>query len=546
MAPSRSLPAATSASDETGETGETVTGPVYGLGVAKKPKTVYECTTCGDQAPKWIGRCNGCGHWNTLIETMATASGFEPAAHLTAVGEPARLATELSLLSAAPVSSGIGEFDRVLGGGFVASSTTLVGGEPGVGKSTLLGQVAALRGATGDPVLYVSAEESVQQVSARLQRLEHDMDNLWIGGEANLGRILADMIERKPKLVIIDSIQTIFDPQLASAPGSVGQVRHCASELARAAKAGDCAVVLVGQVTKDGNLAGPRVLEHLVDTVISFDGDRDFGLRLLRAVKHRFGPTGEIGVLEMTGRGLVEVGDPSGMLLADRRPDVAGSAITVAVEGRRPLVVELQALVASTAAPVPRRSTQGIDKNRLSMLLAVLTQRAGLSTSAFDVYASVIGGIRLSETGIDLGVTCAVASSVVDTPIPSDVVILGEVGLAGEVRSVSLIDRRVNEAARLGFQTAIIPAGSLSSEPPMQCIPVATVAGALHALFGENAKASPQSEGQARRPVLTAIDGAGTDGTRNEHPAGRGRADAAGLAKPGLATSSGSQVAVDW
>lgn len=462
-----------------------------------KIKSIFECTTCGDQAPKWTGRCHGCGHWNTMVESVSTPDGFETAPRLTATGEPAQPAADLSSLVVAPTTTGIGEFDRVLGGGVVGGSTMLVGGEPGVGKSTLLGQVAAIRAATGDRVLYVSAEESVQQVFARLQRLDLPNDNLWIGGEPNLGRILVDMTELQPQLVIIDSIQTIFDPQLSSAPGSVGQVRHCASELARAAKAGDCAVVLVGQVTKDGNLAGPRVLEHLVDTVISFDGDRDFGLRLLRAIKHRFGPTGEIGVLEMTGKGLVEVGDPSGMLLADRRPDVAGSAITVAVEGRRPLVVELQALVAGTGAPVPRRSTQGIDKNRLSMLLAVLTQRAEINTTGLDVYASVIGGIRLSEPGIDLGVSCAVVSSIVNKPIGSDVVIIGEVGLAGEVRSVSLIDRRVSEAARLGFKTAIIPAGSLSTEPPLHCIPVATVGGALNALFGAGRDLLKTSSGPA-------------------------------------------------
>jgi len=303
------------------------------------------------------------------------------------------------------------------------------------------------------------------------------------------------MAELKPRLVVIDSIQTIFDPALGSAPGSVAQVRHCAHELGRAAKAHDAAVVLVGQVTKEGHLAGPRVLEHLVDTVISFDGDRDFGLRLLRAVKHRFGATGEIGVFEMTGRGLVEVGDPSGMLLNDRRPDVPGSVITVAAEGYRPLVVELQSLVTQPTAAMPRRSTQGIDQSRLSMLLAVLTRRAGIGAAGNDVYASVIGGIRINEPGVDLALVCAIASSVTNTPIGSDTVVVGEVGLAGEVRSVSWIDRRLSEAARLGFKRAIVPAASLADEPPLDCVPVATVSGAVNALgLRERGESSPLIE----------------------------------------------------
>lgn len=450
-----------------------------------KAKPVFECSTCGDQVPKWIGRCNGCGHWNTLVETFPTERGYEAVA-AAAPGEPARRATEVGDRRVAPVPTGIGEFDRVLGGGLVAGSTTLVGGEPGVGKSTMLGQVASARAHNGDTVLYVSAEESVDQVCARLRRLDRPIDNLWVGGEPSLDRILADIGTCEPSLIVIDSIQTIFDPQLSSAPGSVGQVRHCASQLARVAKDVGAAVVLVGQVTKDGNLAGPRVLEHLVDTVVSFDGDRDFGLRMLRAIKHRFGATGEVGVLEMTGQGLVEVGDPSGMLMSERRCDVPGSAITVAVEGRRPLVVELQALVADSATPVPLRSAQGLDRSRLSMLLAVLTQRAGVGMGRRDVYASVIGGLRLTEPGIDLGVACAVVSSIADIPIASDVIVLGEIGLAGEVRTVPLLERRLSEAARLGFATAIVPAGAGVEAESLRLRPVATVAAALDVCFGRD------------------------------------------------------------
>lgn len=452
-----------------------------------KTKSVYECTTCGDQHPKWVGRCTGCGHWSTLVETVpgveADLSGTGRSVDSPVRGAPAQPAATLAEQEVLPVSTGLGELDRVLGGGLVAGSVTLIGGEPGVGKSTLLVQVAAARVAGGSRVLYVSAEESVHQVSARLERIGgRSSDGLWLGAEPTTGRILTDMRDLQPDLVVIDSIQTIYDPALASAPGSVSQVRHCAHELSRAAKDGGIALVLVGQVTKDGSLAGPRVLEHLVDTVVTFDGDRELGLRVLRAVKHRFGPTGELGVLEMTGRGMIEVGDPSSLLLADRRTEVAGSAISVSVEGRRALLVELQALVTKATGPAPRRAAQGLDQSRLSMLLAVLDRRAELRVTGLDVYSSVIGGIRITEPGVDLGLCCAVASSFTDTPINPQVVVVGEVGLAGEVRGVPWIDRRLTEAARLGFTRAIVPSGSLAVEPPLQTIPVATLSGALQAL----------------------------------------------------------------
>lgn len=460
-----------------------------------KIKTVYECTTCGEQAPKWGGRCNGCGHWNTMVESiigggLPGTAGSGKASTGTAslvFGTPAQPAGEVATAGTTAVATGIGEFDRVMGGGMCPGSVTLLGGEPGVGKSTLLAQVAAACARGGQKVLYVSAEESVQQVTSRLDRLEGGTvaelsESVWIGGEPHIGRVLTDMVELKPDLVIVDSIQTVFDQELTSAPGSVTQVRHCAHRLTRAAKETNIAVVLVGQVTKDGSLAGPRVLEHLVDTVISLDGDRELGLRTLRAMKHRFGPTGELGVMEMSGRGLIEVGDPSSLLLADRRADVAGSAIGVSVEGRRALVVEMQALVATSTAPSPRRSTQGLDQGRLSMLLAVLDRRAQVRASGLDVYASVIGGIKVSEPGVDLALCCAVASSLCDMPVSNDVVIMGEVGLAGEVRSVPWIDRRLAEAARLGFRTAVVPAGSVTEEVDIDVIPVATVSGALNAL----------------------------------------------------------------
>lgn len=441
-----------------------------------------------------MGQCQGCGQWNTLEESVigGAAPGSDlpastnPGAPTAVLGASAQPVSAVSLTAVAADPTGIGEFDRVLGGGLTPGSVTLLGGEPGVGKSTLLVQVAAAYAASGRKVLYVSAEESVHQVTARLDRMREGTsegsDAIWIGGEPHVGRVLADMAELKPDLVIVDSIQTVFDQALTSAPGSVTQVRHCSHLLTRAAKETNIAVVLVGQVTKDGSLAGPRVLEHLVDTVVSLDGDREMGLRVLRALKHRYGPTGELGVLEMTGRGLIEVGDPSTLLLADRHSDVAGSSIAVTVEGRRALVVEMQALVVSPTAPSPRRATQGLDQRRLSMLLAVLERRAGVKASALDVYASVIGGIRVSETGVDLALCCAVASSLHDHPIPSDVVIIGEVGLAGEVRSVPWVDRRLAEAARLGFERAIVPAGSLNDDAPLNTVPVPTLAGAVTAL----------------------------------------------------------------
>lgn len=459
-----------------------------------KVKTVYECTTCGDQAPKWAGRCMGCGHWNTLVESVIGGDapgrdlpgGSLPGSTGPAVGTAAAPLASVAFEGQAASPTGVPELDRVLGGGLTPGSVTLIGGEPGVGKSTLLVQVAAAMAAAGQRVLYVSAEESVHQVSARLNRLSGDpdgapSDSMWIGGEPHIGRVLADIAELKPDLVIVDSIQTVFDQELGSAPGSVSQVRHCAHRLTRAAKETDTAVVLVGQVTKDGSLAGPRVLEHLVDTVLALDGDRELGLRMLRAMKHRYGPTGELGVLEMTQRGLVEVGDPSALLLADRRSDVAGSAITVSVEGRRPLVIELQALVTAATTPSPRRSAQGIDQGRLSMLLAVLDRRAHVRATPLDVYASIIGGLKIQEPGIDLALCCAVASSLTDMPMRADVVVVGEVGLAGEVRSVPWVDRRLAEAARMGFSAAIVPAGSLTDDPPLTVVPVKTLDGALRA-----------------------------------------------------------------
>ena len=459
-----------------------------------RPKTVFECTTCGDQVPKWIGRCTGCGQWNTLVESViggeTPGSAGLQVTH-SATHRPAVPLAQLDETACEPLRTGIAEFDRVLGGGLVPGSITLVGGEPGVGKSTLLSQVSASWAQQHSPSLAVSAEESPQQVSARFARLGLVGDNVHVGGDCNINGVLADLAGLRPGMAVVDSIQTVFDPELSSAPGSVAQVRQCAHRLALAAREYDCAIVLVGQVTKDGSLAGPRVLEHLVDSVLSFDGERELGLRVLRALKHRFGPTGELGVFEMTSQGLVTVDDPSGRMLVDRQTDVAGSAVAVTIEGRRAVVLEVQGLVVRSTAPAPRRSAQGFDQKRLSMLLAVLDRRLGLGDCPSDVYMSVVGGLRIGEPGADLAVCTAIASSTLDLAIDADVVAIGEVGLAGELRSATAVDRRLTEAARLGFRRAIVPSSDAHVDAPMTVIGVSTLAEAFIALglAGDNVRA---------------------------------------------------------
>ena len=452
-----------------------------------KLRLVHRCTECGASHPKWAGRCPACSAWNSLVEeieapddisTLAAGMSLFPAGVARPIGE---ISTDLS----GPRPSGISELDRVLGGGFVPGSVTLLGGEPGIGKSTLLLQLLA-----GWPgrTLYVSAEESAQQVRLRAGRLDAVRPNLWLLPETSLPNIVSAIDELKPELVIIDSIQTVADPDLSSAPGSVVQVRGCAHRLVQEAKHRGVTMVLVGHVTKEGGLAGPRVLEHVVDTVLSFEGERHHALRLLRASKHRFGPTSELGLFEMADAGLIPVPDPSQLFLADRRTGVPGSAVVPTIEGQRPLLVEVQALTnpVSGGAP-PRRSAQGVDPGRLAMLLAVLERRARLSVSAHEVYASVVGGVKLTEPGVDLSRCLAVASAMMNRPLASDLVACGEVGLAGEIRQVSQTQRRLNEASRLGFAKAIVPANAPDSASNMRITRVSTLAEALRAagLIGE-------------------------------------------------------------
>ena len=383
----------------------------------------------------------------------------------------------------APRPTGIDELDRVLGGGLVPGSATLVGGEPGVGKSTLLLQALASLAATGARCLLVTAEESAEQVRLRAQRLGvAGAGGLWLVSETELSSLMALIEEVEPSHVVVDSIQTTFDADLDSAPGSVAQVRHCAHRLVQLAKRRAMATVLVGHVTKEGNLAGPRVLEHTVDTVLSFEGDRHHALRLLRAAKHRFGSTGELGLFEMTGGGLVGVPDAGAFFLADRRPGVPGSAVVPAMEGRRPLLVEVQALVATTELPHPRRSAEGVDGGRMPLLLAVLEKRAGLQIAKSDIYVLAVGGVKVAEPAADLAICLAVASAFADVAIDCDLVACGEVGLGGELRQVGQLDRRLAEAARLGSRRAVVPASAPEPPPGITVVRAATVSEAINAL----------------------------------------------------------------
>ena len=445
-----------------------------------KIRLVYRCTACATAYPKWAGRCPSCEAWNSMVEDV---EGPDPDTALllsftsTATAMPI---AEVDSLVGGPQATGIDELDRVLGGGLVPGAVTLLGGEPGIGKSTLLLQLAAAWPAR---TLYVSGEESAQQVRLRAERLGALGPNLWLLAETSLPHVIAALDTVQPQLVIIDSIQSVADPDLGSAPGSVVQVRGCTHRLVAEAKGRGTPMVLVGHVTKDGGLAGPRVLEHIVDTVLSFEGDRHHALRLLRAVKHRFGSTNELGVFEMVERGLVGVPDASSLFLTDRRTGVAGSAVTPTLEGHRPLLVEVQALTNKVNSGVPpRRSAQGLDPGRLALLLAVLERRARLPMAQHEVFASAVGGVRLTEPGCDLPMCLAIVSALADRPLPSDVISFGEIGLAGELRQVVHASRRLAEAARLGFTRAIVPANSANGVDGISLTRVATLSEALRAV----------------------------------------------------------------
>ena len=442
-------------------------------------RTVYICTECGHEHPKWTGQCAGCGAWNSLVEDVVGDAPAAPAKR--AAARPASAPVSLNNVDVSTTRAtptGISELDRVLGGGLVPGSVTLLGGEPGIGKSTLLSQVV---GRWPDRSLYVSAEESTDQVRLRASRLGVSNDNALLVSLSVVDDIIAAIDAASPTLVVIDSIQTIADTSVGSAPGSVVQVRECAHRLVQEAKARSIAVVLVGHVTKDGSIAGPRLLEHVVDTVLSFEGDRVHALRTVRAMKHRFGSTNELGLFEMTADGLRDVPDASTLFLADRQRGIPGSVVVPVLDGHRPLLVEVQALTTKTTSGVPpRRSSQGLESSRLAMLLAVLDRRAGCSLSAHEVFVSVVGGIRVSDPGADLGMCIALASSLRDVAVDPTITCIGEVGLGGEVRHVAQIERRLGEASRLGFTTAIIPASASVRAPQgVKLVKVASIGEAI-------------------------------------------------------------------
>ena len=457
-----------------------------------KEKTVYVCSACGYETPRWMGKCPGCSAWNTMEEQAPQAS-VSQAAPVKAnkqrggTGAKALRLDEIPEENAARASTGIGELDRVLGGGVVEGSLMLVGGDPGIGKSTLLLQVSEHLARQGARVLYISGEESARQIKMRARRLGVAADSLLILSENAMDAAEKRWEEIQPDYMIIDSIQTMYRPDMASAPGSVSQVRECASLLMRMAKTTGCAVFLVGHVTKEGAIAGPRILEHMVDVVLYFEGDRQHDHRILRAVKNRFGSVNELGLFEMHEKGMLPVANPSEMLLSERAKNVPGSCVIPAIEGSRPMLVDVQALALQTAYGTPRRTTNGFDAGRLALLLAVLEKRAGVSLFNQDVYVNVAGGLSLSEPAADLALCAAVASSVRDVCIPGDWAVMGEVGLAGEIRAVSQCERRLSECARLGFTSAVLPrenARHLKAPEGMRVYGVETLAEALSILIG--------------------------------------------------------------
>ena len=424
-----------------------------------KAKTLYTCTECGASEPKWQGQCPGCLAWNTLVETLEeTVSINRYANKFDGLTQSASL-QKISSIQAADIArqaTGISEFDRVLGGGLVEGGVVLIGGDPGIGKSTLLLQVLCHLGRSAQAI-YVSGEESPQQIAMRAKRLGLDASEVELLAEINLEKILATLQTHKPNIAVIDSIQTVYSEALTSAPGSVAQVRECSAQLTRLAKQLGITVILVGHVTKDGTLAGPRVLEHIVDTVLYFEGDQNSSFRLIRAFKNRFGAVNELGVFAMTEKGLREVANPSALFLSHHDSQVAGSCITVTMEGTRPLLIEIQALVDESHAPSPKRLCVGLEQNRLAMLLAVLHRHAGIPCFDQDVFINAVGGVKIAEPAVDLAVILSIVSSLKNNPLENKLIVFGEVGLAGEVRPVQGGQMRLKEAAKLGFSKAIVP-----------------------------------------------------------------------------------------
>ena len=450
----------------------------------KKAATTYFCTECGSESPKWAGKCSVCGAWNSLVEQRAEkgkGSGRTSSAARLVKAYPI---TELEAEDEIRFSTGMGELDRVLGGGAVKGSLVLVGGAPGIGKSTLMLQICQTLGQFCR-VLYVSGEESTRQLRMRADRLHVDTENLLVLSETQLGDVLACVEQEKPDILIVDSIQTLYNEDSEGIPGGIGQVKQCTMTLMQLAKGQNITVFVIGHVNKEGAIAGPKVLEHMVDCVLYFEGDQHMSYRILRAAKNRFGATNEIGVFEMLDRGLKEVENPSEMLLSGRPVDAPGTCVTCAMEGARPVLAEVQALVAPAAGTKPLRSSNGFDYNRASMLLAVLEKRGGLKVTQCDTYLNIIGGLTLEEPAADLAAVVAIASSYLDKAVPDKMAAVGEIGLSGEVRSINHLEQRLSEVQRLGFTQCMIPAhraGELKSLPGLKLLPVENIGQALRLL----------------------------------------------------------------
>ena len=426
--------------------------------MATKIKTVFVCSNCGYESSKWLGKCPGCNEWNSFYEEKLSKSvdkGISGQVVNKKSCKPLKL-NEVVGKESVRVSTGFDELDRVLGGGLVFGSLVLVGGEPGIGKSTLILQICDKIKGDGS-VLYVSGEESAEQIKLRADRLEINNPNLMFLGETDMDIIESAILEMNPKLVIIDSIQTMYSDEITSAPGTVSQVREITARIMKLCKVNGITTIIIGHVTKEGNIAGPRVLEHMVDTVLYLEGERYFSYRILRGVKNRFGSTNEVGMFEMQNEGMVEISNPSAVLISERDDNPAGSVIVASIEGTRPLLIELQALTTPSVFGMPRRNANGIDYNRLTLLMAVLEKKVGFNLGNQDAYVNVVSGMRITEPAVDLGIVIAVASSFKNLSIEKDVVVIGEVGLTGEIRSVNLIEKRLKEAEKLGFKTCIIP-----------------------------------------------------------------------------------------
>ena len=450
-----------------------------------KQKTIFVCQNCGYKAPKWLGRCSDCGAWNSLVEELTERGHRDREKRQPFLDRPQRIDT-VAIDKDVRDRTGMSEFDRTLGGGVVPGSLVLIGGDPGIGKSTLILQVVQRLAQQGLRTLYISGEESVQQIKMRAQRISADSSELYLLSGTCLEDLIDRLDELAPRIIVIDSIQTIYTESLGSAPGSIGQVREVTSRLMSLAKGSGRAIFLIGHVTKDGAIAGPKVLEHLVDTVLYFEGDGSHMYRILRAVKNRFGPTNEIGVFEMMDNGLEEVGNPSKIFLEERASDVSGSVVISCMEGTRPLLVEMQALVCTSSLAIPRRTTIGVDPNRVSVLVAVLAKRGGVALSDKDIFINVAGGIKIYEPAIDLGIISTTASSFLNKPIPRKTVTFGEVGLSGEVRGVSQTELRLKEAVKLGFSRCLLSKKSiktLKTTVDMELIGVSSVVELLEVLF---------------------------------------------------------------